>query len=200
LGQFCNEAEAVFATNAAVGKTDGYLIAPDGRVLDRYMDFSEDEWDVAFDGGDTALSFHIPPDIPYNVQAAGDSFKKAVAFFRTYFPEMAVKSIQSYSWLYSPQLSAMMPPTSGINRLNKELYLAPVPSGPDGFYCFVFKTDAGSFDLDTVETDTSLKRGFVSFVKNGGRVHNGFMYFPAADVERFCDDAHILYATDVFEN
>ena len=198
FGQFAWSAEMVcFTTKEAVGKLDGSIITPDGRVTNRYVSLSEEEWEVAFDGGDTALSFHIPPDIPYNVENAADSFRQAADFFGKYYPDMNVKSIQSYSWLYSPQLKDMLPETSGINRFNRELYLAPVPSGPDGFYCFVFKTDAGSFDLETVETNTSLKRGFVSYVKNGGRVHNGFMYLPAADVDRFDANAHELYVTDI---
>ena len=194
FGQFAWSADMVrFTTKEADGKLDGSVITPDGCMTDRYVSLSDEEWDVAFDGGDTALSFHIPPEIPYNVENAADSFRQAVEFFDKYYPDMNVKSIQSYSWLYSPQLKSMLPETSGINRFNREVYLAPVPSGPDGFYSFVFKTDAGSFDLDTVETNTSLKRGFVSYVKNGGRVHNGVMYLPAADVNRFGADAHELY-------
>ncbi len=197
-GQFAWSAEmVVFSTKAACGQLDGYVITPDGRVIDRYVSLSDEEWEVAFDGGDTALSFHIPPDIPYTVENAAASFRQAVEFFARYYPDMNVRSVQSYSWLYSPQLTQMLPETSGINRFNREIYLAPVPSGPDGFYSFVFKTDAASFDLDTVETNTSLKRGFVSFVKNGGRVHNGFMYLPAADVHRFDENAHELYVTDI---
>lgn len=197
-GQFAWDQDmVVFSTNASIGACDGYVITPDGRVTDRYVSLPEQEWEVAFDGGDTALSFHIPSDIPYTIENAAASFRQAVAFFNRYYPDMKVRSIQSYSWLYSPQLTALLPESSGINRFNRELYLAPVPSGPDGFYSFVFKTDAASFDLETAETDTSLKRGFVEFVKNGGRVHNGFMYLPAVDAERFDEHAHELYATDI---
>ena len=198
FGQFAWSAEMVrFTTKEANGKLEGSVITPDGRVTDRFLSLSEEEWEVAFDGGDTALSFHIPPEIPYNVENAANSFRQAAEFFGKYYPDMNVRSIQSYSWLYSPQLEEMLPETSGINRFNREVYLAPVPSGPDGFYSFVFKTDAGSFDPETVETDTSLKRGFVSFVKNGGRVHNGFMFLPAADVDRFDGNAHNLYVSDI---
>ncbi len=200
FGQFASaDDQVVFTSCAAKGETDGYLIAPDGRVLNRYVELPADEWELAFDSGDTALSFHIPSDIPYNFEAAADSFEKGVAFFAKYFPDLKVRSVQSYSWLYSPQLKDMLPETSGINRLNRDLYLAPVPSGADGFYCFVFKTDAGSFDVNTVEADTSLKRGFVSFVKNGGRVHNGFMYLPAADTASFAEQGAALYAIDMFD-
>lgn len=200
-GQFMHDpALTVFTTRAAAGATDGYVITADGRVLDRYVELPADEWDVVLDAGDAALSFHIPPDISYNVDALADSFRKAVAFYTAYYPEMDIRSIQSYSWLYSPQLRYMLAQTSGINRLNRELYLAPVPSGADGFHCFVFKTDSASFDAETAPTDTSLKRGFVSFVKDGGRVHNGFVYFPVSEVDRFDAQAHTLYATEFFES
>ncbi len=198
FGQFAWSKETVaFSSHDAVGRYDGYIIAPDGRVLNQYVTLSEDEWEVAFDGGDTALSFHIPSDIPYNIEAAADSFCQASAFFKQYYPDMNVRSVQSYSWLYSPQLTAMLPEQSGINRFNRNVYLAPVPSGPDGFYSFVFKCSADEFDLDTVQTDTSLKRGFVSFVKNGGRVHNGFMYWPFDDVSRLGEHAQEMVAFDM---
>lgn len=200
FGQFCGPDLAVFTVKPAVGKTDGYLIAPDGRLLDRYVTLPADEWEVAFDAGDTALSYHIPPNDPYNFERAADSFERGVAFYHTYYPEMNVRSIQSYSWLYSPQLKDILRPDSGINRLNTALYLAPVPSGPDGFYSFVFKTDGAPFDVETAPTDTSLRRGFVDFVKNGGRVHNGFMFLPASDAKVFAEKGRELYAWDMFEN
>lgn len=200
FGQFVwEESQTVFTSKEATGRTDGYVITPDGRVVDRYLSLPEEEWETAFDGGDAALSFHIPPKVAYNTETMGDSFRKAVAFFNTYYPDLPVRSIQSYSWLYSPQLSAMLPETSGINRLNRELYLAPVPSGPDGFHSFVFNTDSASFDAETASTDTGLRRAFVGFVKAGGRVHNGFMYLPAADAARFDNNAHTLYAWDVIK-
>ena len=199
FGQFSSPEHAAFVSKLSVGKTDGYLVHPNGSVVDRYVALPEDEWETAFDGGDAALSFHIPSGIPYHIEALCDSFEKAIAFYSEYYPDLPVRSIQSYSWLYSPQLTSILSTESGINRLNRELYLAPVPSGADGFYSFVFQTDSASFDLQTAPTDTSLKRGFVSFVKNGGRVHNGFMYFPAADVGRLCEDAHRLYAWDILE-
>ncbi len=201
FGQFTSyDEQTAFTIPQASEPLSGSVITTDGRVLDRFVSFTSDEWETAFDADDAALSFHIPPDVAYNITNIADAFKQAVEFYTTYYPDLPIRSIQSYSWLYSPQLASMLSENSGICRLNRELYLAPVPSGPDGFYSFVFKTDASSFDLDTVEADTSLKRGFVSFVKNGGRVHNGFTYFPVDDVSKLSDNAHELYATDVYEN
>ena len=199
-GQFTNDEPTIaFTTTAAKGMLDGYVIAADGRMLNRYVELSADEWELVFDGGDAALSFHIPSSIPYNADAAADSFKKAVGFYTTYYPEFAWKSIQSYSWLYSPQLRFMLAPTSGIVKMNDQLYLAPVPSGPDGFYDFVFHMDGAQFDVETVPTDTSLKRGFVEYVKSGHRVHNGFMYLPFACVDAFDEKRDALYASDMYQ-
>ncbi len=201
FGQFVyDDANTAFEIPNAKTALSGSVITPDGRVIDHFVELDDTEWELVFDSGDTALSFHIPPDVPYTIDTIKDAYQKAMEFYHTYYPEMPIRSIQSYSWLYSPQLIFMLSETSGINRLNKALYLAPVPSGADGFYSFVFKTDAASFDIDTVETDTSLKRGFVSFVKNGGIVHNGFTFYPADAVDRLCADAKEMYAFDVFEN
>jgi len=201
FGQFasCDE-HTLFTIPQAENDLSGSVISTDGRVLDQFVSFTGDEWEKVFDAGDAALSFHIPPDVAYNVTNIVDAYKQAVEFYTTYYPDLPIRSIQSYSWLYSPQLTSMLSENSGICRLNRELYLAPVPSGPDGFYSFVFKTDASSFDIDTIEADTSLKRGFVAFVKNGGRVHNGFTYFPVDTVCKLNDHVHEWYATDVYDN
>lgn len=52
---------------------------------------------------------------------------------------------------------------------------------------------------DTADADTSLKRGFIEFVRKGGRAHNGFMYLPLAYVDRLGSDCQELYAWDLFE-
>jgi len=197
-GQFACAGEEAFATETATGLLDGYVIATDGRILNQAVSLSEKEWELIFDGGDAALSFHIPPKIAYNADEAAASFRKAVAFYSRYYPEFAWKSIQSYSWLYSPQLASMLSPSSGIVKMNENLYLAPVPSGPDGFYEFVFHMDGAEFDVATAPTDTSLKRGFVDYVKSGHRVHNGFMYLPFSCVDAFDEQRAALYATDMY--
>ncbi|MBQ9414853.1 MAG: hypothetical protein IJU16_06995 [Clostridia bacterium] len=198
-GQFTwDDAQTAFRTAAPASDRDGWMIRPDGVVVNRYVTLSKEEWEPAFCEGDVALSFHIPPKCRYTIEAAKETFQQAVAFYQTYFPEISLRGIQAYSWLYSPQLSAIMPPESGINRFNHYLYLCPVPSGPDGFYDFVFQTDAEHFDPDTAPTDTTLRRRFVEYVKAGGKAHNGFMYLPTADVDRLGEKPENLYAWDLF--
>lgn len=198
-GQFTHlDDRTDFRTEASQSDWDGYLIRPDGVLLNQRMTLPQEEWEPVYCAGDMALSYHIPGNIPYTVDTLKETFRQAVAFYRQYFPDIDLKGIQCYSWLYSPQLRYMLPAESGINRLNSLLYLCPVPSGADGFYCFVFHTDAEHFDPDTIPADTSLKRGFIQFVRQGGQAHNGFMYLPVADVDRLGASGRELYCWDLF--
>lgn len=123
-----------------------YMIRPDGVLLNQQVTLSPEKWEPVYCAGDMALSYHIPGNIPYHVDMMKETFQEAVAFYQKYFPDIELKGIQCYSWLYSPQLRFMLSEESGINRLNSHLYLCPVPSGPDGFYSFVFHTDTAHFD------------------------------------------------------
>ena len=199
-GQFTHLDElTAFRTEASQGDWDGYMIRPDGVLLNQQVTLSPEKWEPVYCSGDMALSYHIPGNIPYHVDMMKETFQEAVAFYQKYFPDIELKGLQCYSWLYSPQLRFMLSEESGINRLNSHLYLCPVPSGPDGFYSFVFHTDTAHFDPDTADVDTSLKRGFIEFVRKGGRAHNGFMYLPLAYVDRLGSDCQELYAWDLFE-
>ena len=200
FGQFAwSDEQVAFRTEAFGKKPGGYPIHPEGRVVNRPLELSEDEWEPVFCEGDRSLSYHIPSKIPYTIESLQHSFQEALEFYKKYYSKLNVRGIQCYSWLYSPQMREIMSAGSGINRLNSHLYLSPVPSGPDGFYEFAFHTE-GEFDPDTAPADTSLQRGFIDYIRKGGRVHNGFMFLPAADVPRLCDDPRSLYCYDLFED
>ena len=54
------------------------------------------------------------------------------------------------------------------------------------------KEEKKSLNFIEAKVEEDLANG-----KNGGRVHNGFMYLPAVDVDRFDTNAHELYVTDL---
>ncbi|MCI8554349.1 MAG: hypothetical protein HFJ80_05320 [Clostridiales bacterium] len=191
------EEQTAFRTEAFGRRSGGYLIHPEGRIINRPMELPETEWEPVFCEGDRALSYHIPGNIRYSVDTLQHSFQEALRFYNRHFSDLNVRGIQCYSWLYSPQLREILSSESHINRLNAHLYLCPVPSGPDGFHEFVFHT--GEFDPETAPAETSLQRGFIDFVRRGGRAHNGFMYLPAADVARLAEEPRSLYCYDLFE-
>ncbi len=198
-GQFTSDdEEAVFHTENVPSEREGWLIRPDGAVVDRRVILDEREWDWVFGQGDLSLSYHIPPKIAYTPDTLRESFSSALKFFDELYPEITVRGIQSYSWLYSPQLPHMLPPESGIVRLNRLCYLAPVPSGPDGFYEFVFHLGGEAFSPESAPRETSLQRGFSDYVRRGGKVHNGFFFLPRDGVPHFGEPAERRYCWDLF--
>ncbi|HBL84133.1 MAG: hypothetical protein A2Y17_12775 [Clostridiales bacterium GWF2_38_85] len=188
-GQFCRN-EAVVDFKTSYSETDSEIIAnpihPSGKILMEKVRLNKTEWEVAVKGGDMALSMHIPSGEGYNAEQIGKSFREALVFYKKTFPALEIKCFVCYSWLYSPQLTELLPETSGINIFNRKVYLCPVPSDESGFYTFVFRTD--NFDHETADTSTTLKRNFVAFLKSGRRAHNGLLFYPVSMLDRFGED------------
>ena len=187
-GQFCRSgAKVEFKTSYT--EANDYITAnpmhPSGRVLKDKVTLSLNEWYKEIDGG-MALSMHIPSGEGYNAEQIGKSFREALVFYNKIFPNLVFSCFSCYSWLYSPQLSELLPYESGINTFNRTVYICPVPSDERGFYTFVFKTK--EFDPETADTSTTLKRNFVDFVKSGRRAHNGLLYYPISMLDTFGEE------------
>lgn len=187
-GQFCRDgATAEFRTSFS--ESDNTITAnpihPSGKILKEMVTLSQDKWYKEIDGG-MALSMHIPSGEGYNAEQIGKSFGEALEFYNKIFPDLVFSCFGCYSWLYSPQLSEILPYDSGINNLNRKVYLCPVPSDESGFYTFVFKTK--EFNVDTADKSTTLKRNFVDFIKSGRRAHNGLLFYPISMLDNFGND------------
>lgn len=124
-------------------------------------------------GGDVnestpALSVHIPDFMgPMSEEACDDSFAQARTFFPRYFPEEQYDYAICHSWLLDPNLKNYLRPESNIVRFQDRFHLAGQGwDSTDGIMQFVFGRTAR--DINDVPQDSSLQRGVVQHIRQGG--------------------------------
>jgi hypothetical protein len=162
----------------------GLLLDPNGRGTRRRVVLRTDEWTDALRPGDPVLMLHIPSGGGLTPEACRDSFAEAAAFFPRLFPAEVPRAIVCVSWIFSPQLQEIFPPTANLCSFQRNLFLFPVASGPwDGLW-FVFLTQ-GPLDLDAAPAETSLQRGILDYLRQGHRWRQAGMFFLLADLAKY---------------
>lgn len=108
---------------------------------------------------------------------------QAEVFFRQYYPERPFVAYACSSWLFSPQLEAMLPPESNILRWQHEGYLIPDDGGTETVLEFTFGSD--TIDLATAPQDTRLRQAIIAHLSKGGELYSGNFLLLQTDVYRF---------------
>ena len=155
----------------------GYYITKDGIITDNKMTLSKNEWQEYIKEGDYILEMHVGGHYKYedNIQA----FKDAVALANKYFSEYNFKAIYGYSWLFSPQIPALITSeNSNILRMFKTGYIVPCSSGEDLAFEFIYEDS--NMTVDKMPTNTSLLKSIKDFYLQGNRINCG-MYFLMID-------------------
>lgn len=184
-GQFATADGATDATPAWVSIFDpsqadvirGHPLAPEGHACPGLVALARAEWDEIFKEGDPALGVHIPATGPMSHQECGESFRQAIRFFATYFPDRPWKAFTCSSWLLDPQFERWLPASSNIVRFLQEMYLLPVPRANsrqtyERVFGIAFE-DLSPERIGEAPQATSLQRILVQHVKAGGRWRTG---------------------------
>ena len=141
------------------------------------MTLSKNEWQEYIKEGDYVLEMHVGGHYKYedNIQA----FKDAVELAKKYFSEYDFKAIYGYSWLFSPQIPALITnENSNILRMFKTGYIVPCSSGEDLAFDFIYEDP--NMTVDKMPTNTSLLKSIKDFYLQGNRINCG-MYFLMID-------------------
>lgn len=123
---------------------------------------------VADDPESPILSVHIPSDADLSRAALDDSYDQAEAFFARFYPDFAYTVIGCASWLLSPGLSTLLPPTSGILRFQSDYRILLEHPDSDDATIWVFKRKYES--LADLPENTSLQRRAKALMLGGGHV------------------------------
>jgi hypothetical protein len=161
----------------------GTPVSTRGVVLPHAVYLPRNDWNLVLAPGDPVIEIHVPDKDPLTIPALRDAMERAVAFFERYYPEHRFKAIVCDSWLFSPQLEAMLGEDSNILRWQREGYLMPGYSGQESFLQFTF--GARSIDLDTAPRDTRLRRAIIDHLRGGGALITGFFLLLRRDLPRF---------------
>jgi hypothetical protein len=158
-------------------------ISPQGRALRQAVRLPRAAWHLVLQPGDPILDLHVPEEEPLTIAALHDAHTQAATFFARYYPDHPFRAYLCDSWLFSPQLEAMLGPDSNIVRWQQEGYLLPDDSEGEGMLEFTF----GALHIDTAVAprDTRLRRALIAHLEQGKRLCCGRYLFLREDLQRF---------------
>lgn len=145
-----------------------------GRLEFEVTEFAEDGYSkggVTLKKGDTVLSCHIPATGALTEEKCFDSYRQASEFFAPLFPD-GITRIVCHSWLFYP-------PTCHLFGKNTKRFISDFDiigeNKADSFLdawrvFYTFDVD----NLDALPSETSLQRGFIEYMKNGGSFGEGY--------------------------
>lgn len=154
----------------------GYAVSPRGRVTREFVTLDTAQWREVLRRGDPVMTVHIPAKGGMAPEECGASFRQAVAFYRTHFPEVVYRAFTCQSWLLDPQFEQFQPPPPNICAFLREWYLHPVEGGDDSQAfqrLFDLFGKYGERRWDEVEAKTTLQRATLEFIRGGGRPRGG---------------------------
>ncbi|MDD2707486.1 MAG: hypothetical protein PHV34_05695 [Verrucomicrobiae bacterium] len=174
------------AWTSTLEKTDrearGHPVLPAGKVSLQPATLPLAEWKCVLKKGDGILDMHIPAGGNMTLEKCGDSMRRAVEFFRQYFPDKKPSAFLCKSWMFSPCLEEILPPSANLVKYMRELYLYP-NEGVDRTLWFVFLQN--QFDPATAPRETSLQRAVYDYVTSGHLWRTGNMFFLTDDLPHF---------------
>lgn len=129
---------------------------------------AEEPYRNAVKKNDTVINCHIPSSGPLTRESVLDSLHRAYEFYQDLFPN-GVMPLVCHSWLlYPPHYQEVFP--KGSNLRNFCELFDVVHSDADvnnGDFWRVFNCEYSPEALEQVETDTTLRRNLLKFLKSG---------------------------------
>jgi hypothetical protein len=159
----------------------GHPVSPYGQAQRSEVFLPASEWEVVLQKGDVVLDLHIPRKDPLNEETCGASYAAALAFFARVFPERPPRALFCHTWMFSPQLQQILPPTSNLVRFQREFYLYPSAGSLGFLWSFVFGPKYP--ERAAAPRDTSLRRAVLDWLDQGGEIFDlpGLMFHPPAE-------------------
>ncbi|KRE96680.1 hypothetical protein ASG89_30930 [Paenibacillus sp. Soil766] len=162
----CNKEKTTDGFVTEYEETEDYFfgnpITPDGKGLKEPVKLMRDEWEKVLDKDDTLLEIHIPRDTAFDMEQIKETYLQAKAFYAAYFPEVQSKGMACHTWLFTPQLREMLPPTSNIVRFQEQFYLYPTAGSVRFLWNFVFNELT---EVKDAKPDTSLRRKVLTYLE-----------------------------------
>ncbi|MDI9471156.1 MAG: hypothetical protein QM296_13290 [Bacillota bacterium] len=140
------------------------------------------DWERELGAGDITLAFHIPREDRYTPDRVKADFRAALSAYASWFPELEIRAIDCYSWLFSPLLGLFFDAAeSRVVAMQQECYLLAPLAGDESWRTFVFDNFSG--DLRLAPRDNRLRRRALDWLDQGGRLYDGQMVLPVVDID-----------------
>lgn len=144
-----------------------------GRQLSmKLFRIGELEYEMVELEGKNAISIHIPSDANLTDEKVDFSLLKAKEFFATYYPTYHGVTYFCSSWLLSPVLKNMLPPTSKILKFANRFTVAKYDESAEDYKIWVYKSN--QLKPEDFPENTSLQRNLKKHVLSGGKVGEAF--------------------------
>jgi len=128
------------------------------------------EWELLLQKNDPILEVHIPRGGGLTPGECRSSYEYARAFYRKYFPELRFKGFTCGSWLMSPALKTLLPPTSNIIKFQNEYIILNLLDSED-YFEYVFGGSMKARPAADLPEDTSLRRAVKKHLLAGGHIY-----------------------------
>jgi hypothetical protein len=118
--------------------------------------------------GDKFISIHIPSDSIIELENVKESIKRAKEFFKEHYPDYANVEYRCNSWLLSPSLKKLLPPSSRILAFQSLFRIVEETYSSDGYISWVFKRKYDNFN--ELPEETTLQRNMKKYLLKGYRI------------------------------
>ena len=140
-----------------------------GGKLFRLNDF---QYEKREHNGRPAIGIHIPAGTKLNVYQNILSFREALDFFETYYPEIEISGFTCESWLLSREIEEVMGKKTNISRFGDmfDHYSINDTQG-DAVYRFVYNLVAPYPPLEELPENTTLQRKLKEYMIKGKKAY-----------------------------
>lgn len=118
--------------------------------------------------GEKFISIHIPSDAILLSDKIKDSIKQAKQFFKKYYPLYSEVEYRCNSWLLSPSLKKILPPTSNILKFQSLFKIIKETYSSSGFISWVYKKHYE--DYHDLPENTTLQRNMKKYLLEGSSI------------------------------
>lgn len=130
------------------------------------------QYEIKKHDGKATIAIHIPEGTKLDVSQNLLSFKEALDFFETYYPELEISGFSCESWLLSKEIEEVMGRKTNISRFGDmfERYDINDIDG-DSAYRFVYKTTPPYPSIDELPENTTLQKRLKEYMRSGKKLY-----------------------------
>lgn len=147
-----------------------------GIITPEVINLKMSDWDAVLLPGDPILEVHIPADGRLDCAECDVSFRRAVEFYKRYYPEYGFKAFTCSSWLIDSKLREFLPSDSNTVRFMELYDKFPVFSTKPAIFGWIYDHDFNPEDVFTVPPKTSMQKNLVEYLRSGREVYTGGGY------------------------
>lgn len=126
------------------------------------------EYEMTEQGGKPAVSLHIPAGADLSATSLRASLRGAREFFAAFFPAFAGAEMVCSSWMLSPALPALLPPSSNVLAFGRLFTVTKWDEESSACLDWIFPRR--DMPLEALAEDTSLQRAAKAFLRGGGKI------------------------------